>query len=80
MFKRLFWLTLGTIVGFTGSVWAQRRIRETIERYYPEQVARQVTTSVKGLGSDLRSAAAAGRAAMREREESLRDQFRPPAR
>lgn len=80
MFKRLFWLTLGTIVGFTGSLWAQRRIRETIERYYPDQVARQVGTSVRSLTSDVRSAAAAGKAAMREREESLRDQFRPPAR
>jgi hypothetical protein len=80
VFKRLFWLTLGAIAGFTGSVWAQRRIRETIERYYPEQVAKQVTGSVRGLGSDLRTAVQAGKAAMQEREESLRDQFRPPAR
>ncbi|MFP5318956.1 MAG: hypothetical protein ACLGI2_11775 [Acidimicrobiia bacterium] len=80
MFKRLFWLTVGTVVGFGGSVWAQRRIREKIERYYPEQVARQVGTSVRSLSSDLRSAAAGGKAAMREREDSLRDQFRPPSR
>lgn len=80
MFKRLFWLTLGTLVGFGGSVWAQRRIKEKIERYYPDRVAEQVTTTVRTLGQDVRSAAQEGRAAMREREESLRAQFRPPAR
>ena len=77
MFKRLFWLTVGTIVGFGGSVWAQRRIRRQIERYYPDKVAQQVSAGVKTLGEDVKAATAAGRVAMRDREAALRAQFRP---
>ncbi|MGH9225088.1 MAG: hypothetical protein ACRD2W_15215 [Acidimicrobiales bacterium] len=80
MFKRLFWLTVGTIVGFSGSVWAQRRIKRQIERYHPDKVAQQVSSGVKSFGEDVKAATAAGRAAMREREAALRAQFRPPAR
>ncbi|MEW6152497.1 MAG: hypothetical protein AB1673_00710 [Actinomycetota bacterium] len=80
MFKRLFWLTVGTAVGFGGSVWAQRRLRRTVERYYPERVAQQVSAGVRSLGDDVKAASREARAAMREREEALREQFRPPAR
>ena len=88
MFKRLFWLTVGTVVGFSGSVWAQRRIKRQIERYYPEKVAQQVSVGVKTFGADVKAATEAGRAAMREREAALRERFpttpfgprKPPAR
>jgi hypothetical protein len=69
MFKRLFWLCAGVGVG----LWLQRRLRAQIERYAPEQV-------VRSLSADVRAAAQEGRTAMREREESLRAQFRPTAR
>jgi hypothetical protein len=80
VFKRLFWLCVGTVVGLGGSFWAQRRLRQRIERYAPERVAQQVSSSARALGADVRAAAQEGRAAMREREESLRAQFRPAAR
>jgi CO dehydrogenase/acetyl-CoA synthase beta subunit len=79
MFKRLFWLVVGTAVGFTGSVWLQRRLRQRIERYAPEQVADRVSTSVRSITADARAAARLGREAAREKEESLRAQLRPPA-
>jgi hypothetical protein len=80
VFKRLFWLTVGTLVGLASSFWAQRRLRRAVERYAPDQVARRVSWSVRKLADDVRAAVADGRAAMREREASLRDQFRPSAR
>jgi hypothetical protein len=79
MFKRLFWLTVGTALGFGGSVWAQRRLRQKIEQYYPERVAQQVSTSVRTLSADVLAAAKEGRAAMQERELALRARIRPPA-
>ena len=78
MFKRLFWLTLGTVLGLGGSLWAQRRFRRQIERYKPEQVTRRAVATTRGLVEDIRSAARQGREAQRERERSLRAQFRPP--
>ncbi len=80
MFKRLFWMTVGAAAGLGGSFWARRRVKEAVERYYPDQVARQVATSVRSLGDDVRDAAREAKSAMREREDSLRSQFRPPAR
>ena len=77
MFKRLFWLTVGTLVGFGGSLWAQRRFRRQLERYKPEQVTQRAVTTARGLGHDVRAAAREGREAQREREEALRAQFRP---
>jgi hypothetical protein len=80
MFKRLFWLTVGTGLGFGGSFWAQRRLRKKIEQYYPDQVAKQVSTSVRTLGADVLAAAKEGKAAMREREEALKTRMPRPAR
>ena len=80
MFKRLFWLAVGTIVGFSGSVWAQRRIKRQIERYLPEKVVQQAQVGAKTFAADVRTATKAGLSAMREREATLRDQFKPPAR
>ncbi|MGH9280963.1 MAG: hypothetical protein ACRD12_23110 [Acidimicrobiales bacterium] len=76
MFKRLFWLAAGVGVG----LWLQRRMRAQVERYAPEQVAQRASATVRSLGDDVRDAAREGLAAMKEREESLRTQFRPTAR
>lgn len=78
MFKRLFWLTVGAGVGFGGSVYAQRRLKKKIEQYYPEQMARQVSTSVRTFGADVLAAAKEGKAAMREREDALRSRLQSP--
>ncbi|MDQ4098110.1 MAG: hypothetical protein M3144_09615 [Actinomycetota bacterium] len=78
MFKRLFWLSVGTALGLGGSLWAQRRFRRQIERYKPDEMTRRAVTRVRGLRADVRAAARQGRDAMREREEMLRSQYRPP--
>ena len=80
MFKRLFWLTVGTLLGLGSSFWAQRRLRRAVRRIAPEHVRRQLSWWARNLLADLRAAAAEGRAAMREREAALRAQFRATAR
>lgn len=75
MFKRLFWLSLGTLVGLATSFWAQRRLRQAVGRLAPEQVRKQMSWSVRQLLDDLRGAAADGRSAMQAREASLRAEF-----
>ena len=73
MFKRLFWLAVGTGLGFGMSFWIMRTVRSTIERYTPERVSSDLSAALRGLGEDLRSAVAEGRSAMAERESELRE-------
>ncbi len=77
MFKRLFWLTVGMTIGFGTSFWVYRLLRQTIDRYRPEQVADTVTQALKALRDDLRVALAEGREAMRQAEADLRAELRP---
>jgi hypothetical protein len=72
VFRRLFWLMVGAGFGFGVSFWLMRFVKETAERYSPERVSGSVADALKGLGADLRAAAAEGRMAMRETEEQLR--------
>ena len=72
MFKRLFWLAIGTGLGFGMSLWLTRVIRSTMERYTPERISQDLGRAMRGLGADLRAAVAEGRDAMREREAELR--------
>lgn len=73
MFKRLFWLAVGTGLGFGASFWMMRMVRAQMARYSPEKVSADVAGAVRALGRDLRAAVADGREAMREREAELRD-------
>lgn len=72
MFRRLFWLFMGAGFGFGASFWVMRFVRETAARYAPERISADLTGAIKGFGTDLRAAAAEGRAAMQEREAELR--------
>jgi len=72
VFKRLFWLAVGTGLGFGMSLWLTRLVRSTMERYTPERMASDLGSAVRSFGGDLRAAAAEGREAMREREAELR--------
>lgn len=66
MFKRLFWLAVGVVAGFSGSVWIQRRVKQAVDRFAPEQVQ-----------SDVRAAWDEGRSEMRHREDELRRRYAP---
>jgi hypothetical protein len=72
VFRRLFWLCIGTGFGFGVSFWLMRWVRETAGRYAPERVSAELANVVRELSHDVREAVAEGRQAMREREEDLR--------
>ncbi|MDQ6783854.1 MAG: hypothetical protein M3063_10500 [Actinomycetota bacterium] len=75
MFKRARWLSMGAAVGFGGSIWAQRRVRRTVERCLPEHLGADVAQRARYLADDVLEALDEGRAAMRQREEELRRQL-----
>jgi hypothetical protein len=72
LFKRARWVTIGAAVGFGGSMWARRKMRATMVRYLPDQVAGRAIGRARSVGVDLRAAFAEGQTAMRERERELR--------
>lgn len=77
LIRRLVWFLAGATAGFGGAMWIRRRLLRALERYVPENVADEVSTSVRRLGAELRDAVGEGRAAMREREARLRAELDP---
>lgn len=72
MIKRVIWLGIGASMGAWGSRWANRRIRNFVDKYAPAEVRNRVQDRVKIAGGHVRSAVDDGRDAMREREAQLR--------
>jgi hypothetical protein len=72
VFKRLFWLTIGVVAGFTGSVWLQKRVKQTVDRFAPRFAPESVQ-------ADVKAAVQEGRSAMRAREDELRTRYSPHA-
>ena len=73
MFKRLFWLVVGFVLGL-GSSWAvMRRVRRVATRYVPAEV-------VDRWSGTVRAAVGEGRAAMRSREAELKESLARGAR
>lgn len=79
LIRRLVWFATGVAAGLGGAMWIRRRLLRALERYVPERVAAEVSTSVRRIGTDVRDAVGEGRAAMRDREASLRSELRPGA-
>ncbi|MEI7886679.1 MAG: hypothetical protein WCJ04_04720 [Actinomycetes bacterium] len=76
--KRLFWLSVGVVAGASGTVWAERKIRTQLDSLQPDHLAVLAQKRAVSLGRQLVDAAVEGRAAMRDREVELRDQYRSP--
>lgn len=82
--KRVFWSTLGYTAGIGSSLYVQKRVRQTVDRYAPEQVrtdmadrSRRAAAKAKDVVVDLREAATEGVETMRRHEQELRDEFVP---
>lgn len=77
MLKRVRWMAMGMGV----AVWGQRRLKQLAQTYTaPEVAARAAKRSTEMAGrkvTEVRSAFAEGRLAMREREAQLREQLDP---
>ena len=82
--KRVFWSTFGYAAGIGSSLYVQKRVRRTVDRYAPEQVrtdvadrSRRAAAKAKDVVIDLREAATEGVETMRRHEEELRQEFAP---
>ena len=80
--KRTIWTGVGYSLGLASSIYVQRRVRRTVERYAPEHVrqdvadrSRLVADRAREMVVDLRDAAQEGAAAMRREESVLREEF-----
>lgn len=80
--RRTFWLGIGYSIGLGTSIYVQRRVRRTVDRYAPEQVrqdvvakSRVVTDRARDVVIDLRDAAQEGVDAMRREKIDLLAEF-----
>ncbi len=80
--KRIFWAGAGYTLGLGTSLYVQKRVRRTMERYTPEQVrqevvdrSHQVADRARDAVIDLRDAAQEGIAAMRRDRADLMAEF-----
>jgi hypothetical protein len=78
--KRLLWLTIGVGLGVSLSFWVARTIRQTLRRYTPERIRRDLNRGARTFGKNLRAAIAEGRVAMREREAEIRAELAQTSR
>jgi hypothetical protein len=77
--KRTFWLVTGAAIGAGSSLWAERRVRRTVQqaaaRLQPDalvvEVGRSARQAAGGAGDRLRDALTSGREEMMRREEEL---------
>jgi hypothetical protein len=77
--KRTFWLVTGAAIGAGSSLWAERRVRRTVQqataRLQPEALAAEVGRSARqvagGAADRMREAVSTGRDEMQRREEEL---------
>jgi hypothetical protein len=77
--KRTFWLVTGAAIGAGSSLWAERRVRRTVQqaaaRLQPDalviEVGRSARQAAGGAGDRLREALSSGRQEMMRREEEL---------
>ncbi|HEX3541365.1 MAG TPA: hypothetical protein VHT75_13105 [Acidimicrobiales bacterium] len=85
MFKRLFWLLVGASLGFGGSWWVTRTVKQKLERLMPARVSAGVARAAQHGPARIKEAVADGRLAMRQREAELQARLdaryppRPPA-
>lgn len=47
MFKRLFWLGIGAMLGFGGSWWLTRTVKQRLEQLMPQQLSANVATKAR---------------------------------
>ncbi len=80
--KRTFWAGVGYTLGLSTSIYVQRRVRRTVDRYAPEQIRNDVTAKTReaanrarSVAIELREAAQEGVAAMRREQRELREEF-----
>lgn len=80
--KRTFWAATGFTLGFSSSLYLQRRLRRLTRRFVPDKMRRNITAvgkkvgaQTQGLVADLREAAHEGSSTMRQTEQDLHNEL-----
>jgi hypothetical protein len=79
MAKRTFWLVTGVAIGAGSSLWAERKVRQSVQqaaaRLQPDAIVVEVGRSARQVagtaGGRVRDAVSTGRDEMQRREEEL---------
>jgi hypothetical protein len=77
--RRTFWLAAGVAVGATSTLWAERKVKRTVQetaaRLQPDaflmEVSRSARQAAGSAGDRVRDAVSSGREEMKRREEEL---------
>lgn len=77
--KRSFWLAVGVALGATSTLWAEQKVRRTIQgaaaRLQPDALVMEVGRSARqaagSAGGRVREAVSSGREEMKRREQEL---------
>jgi hypothetical protein len=77
VFKRTRWLAIGAVAGSAGTVWAQRKVREQMDRTKPAHLASVAADATRRVGAVVRDAVSEGRQAASVRESELRGRMPP---
>jgi hypothetical protein len=72
MFKRVRWMGLGAVAGVGMSAWTQRKLRRTLDGHPAIRTGADGAALARRVTREVRAAVADGRAAMTEREATLR--------
>ncbi len=75
MFKRLFWLLVGFVLGLGSSLAIVRRLRRVAARYAPPEVAQRWGERATSVGRDVRAAVRDGRTEMHRRETEMQSRL-----
>jgi hypothetical protein len=75
VFKRTFWFGAGIAAGASGTVWAQRKVKEQLDRTTPGHLAGKALQGGRRVTETVRLAFEDGREAAAQREVELRDRY-----
>jgi hypothetical protein len=78
--RRLFWLGVGVVAGASGTVWAERKVRNQLDALAPDHLVISAGNKAKSVGRSVADAVVEGRGAMRAREDELRSTYDSPRR
>jgi hypothetical protein len=75
MLKRVTWFVAGAATGAVGTAAATRKVKRTVAQLSPENLARRSVGAAKAQAHHVAEAVREGRAAMRNKEQELRERL-----
>ncbi|HET7929355.1 MAG TPA: hypothetical protein VFM40_07365 [Actinomycetota bacterium] len=74
--RRLFWVALGLGAGAASAILASRFVRKQTAKVAPANLAREARGGIMDLARLVSDSIAEGKAAMEQKEDELRSEFR----